>query len=160
MLEARPRHWIGRAWDLFDGGKLVGELLPSFHLENARMRVGFRRFQIRRKRWSAGSWELQHGGKTILSAELTSPFRRRVELRHGGLRVIMTPTGMLRHGFELATPNGERVGVIRRHPWRGRRVTLEMPEDMPREMQVFSLFIATVLWNRAARASSSTSLGT
>ncbi len=71
MLEARPRNLIGRAWDIYSRGRIIGELLPSFHMENARVRIGFRRYRIARKRWAAGKWELHHGGKPILTAELT-----------------------------------------------------------------------------------------
>jgi hypothetical protein len=156
MLQAAPTSWWGSRYAVRDDGEPLTELAFTSLREGGGFTLGGVPYTLRRE-GVAGNFVLQDpSGVAAAQARKESAFRRRFELEHpgGGLRV--ESTSVWGRSYRVLGPEGRQLGEVRwRSFWR-REVDATLPDDLPRHIQVFVLWLVLLMIRRDEAAATST----
>ena len=150
-----PASWF--SWDfrvLDEGGAEVAVIDRHSFRERASFLVGGREHTVRRTSVLHGTFVLEESGRVLAEATKPSSFRRLFELAAGPNRYTLRAVSAMRREFELVS-GGTPVGRIKPVSAFGRKATAEFTSDIPRELQLFVVFLVLVLWKRAQDAAAS-----
>jgi hypothetical protein len=159
MLTARPRSWFSWDFEVFDGDTFVALLDLSWLRERGEMILHERRFEIGREGILSGDFKLWDDGDTVASATKPSVLFRCFVVRFDGHEYTLRARSPLTRRFVLLS--GERVvgSIAPDHPFT-RRMSIDLPDEIPLEVQVFITWLVVILWRRQHNsASSSASAG-
>jgi hypothetical protein len=95
-------------------------------------------------------------GLTVAVAEKPSGWRDNFSLEYGGTRYELRKESPWKSTFVLSRENMGVVGSIRQKFFFGRETSVELPEELPVEVRVFILLLATLMRKRADSAAAST----
>jgi hypothetical protein len=106
-------------------------------------------FNFGREGFLVGPYLLQSPSGTLaLARRRWGTWRERIDLEYAGRVYRLSSPALL--GFICDVHEGElRRGAIYRNGLLARRVTGELPEDWPLPVQVFTIFLALVIWRCA-----------
>jgi hypothetical protein len=158
MLEATSeRSWRGR-FRVTRDDRPVGDLEFRAMGESGAIEVGDQNLTVRREGRMSGAWLLEEhtgGPKVLATAEKPSAWRNSLLLRLPDRpQLRLERPSAWRAIFEL-TEAGRTIGSIRRSGvWRP-RVQVDLPEDLPLRLQLFTLWMALLLYRRDDSAAAS-----
>lgn len=148
---AKPKHMFSWGYDLFIGNELLTTMDVrwlsyggSFCWDDVEYRLG------REGRWS-GDFFISNGNTTIAEAIKTSPFPHRflVSLSIGNSVLSGHPFTRV---FQLKRDEGI-VGEIRPKHILTRHCTIQLPDELCIQEQVFVFWLAVLMWRRSSRMS-------
>lgn len=151
ILEAEPRGW--GSWDavITADGRPVTELKISLFRSRGRFRLDGQEFSIEPSGFFLQSASLTRRGGAIAKAEKTSFFRRDFLITSAGHRMELKSRSWTGREYELLMGN-QRVGLVTRKGFMGRRMSLDFPDDVPAVLQVF---LAYLILSQAKREAAS-----
>jgi hypothetical protein len=156
VLIARPRSLFSRSYSIQDqGGQALAELEISLLKEGAILRHAGKTYRIERESYLSGPWYLKDGHDIVFEAHKPSMMRNRFTTMVKNASLELSPTNILMRRFILVGPDWADLGQIRRVSLWSRRAEVELSDLVPVLAQLFFLFQAIVLWNRADSAAAS-----
>lgn len=157
MLRAVPKSWFSYSFDVFDRtGTRVATADLSNWRENAKLEVGGRRYLARHETWAREFVLEGEDGLIVAMAEKPSGWREIFSLEYGGARYELRKESPWKSAFVLSREGVGVVGSIRQKSFFGRETSVELPEELPVEVRVFILWLATLMRKRADSAAAST----
>lgn len=157
MLRAVRKSWFSYNFDVFDrtGTRVAKADLANWR-ENAKLEVGGRRYLARHETWAREFVLEGEDGLTVVVAEKPSGWRDNFSLEYGGARYELRKESPWRSAFVLSQEGVGVVGSIRQKSFFGMETNVDLPEDLPVEVRVFVLWLATLMRKRADSAAGST----
>ncbi len=138
-------------WDYRIPDASTGPAELSFHYgEHGSLTLGGVPFSINKQGWLSGRWLLEGNGVQCAEATKPSAFSRSFDVRFGESRYVVEAQSAFTRSFEIRSA-GEVVGLIEpRHAFT-RRATITCQSEVPELVQIFSFWLAALLWRRAAK---------
>ena len=151
MLTLIPKSWFSWDFRVTDNSGDVALIDRHWFRESASFSVDGQSFHVRRTSLVRGTFTLQHAGVTVAEAKKPSSFRRAFDITTGADHYRLEAATIFGRAFILSH-DGRAVGDVRPTSFMGRTSTAQFPEQLPREMQLFVVFLVLILWKRAADA--------
>ena len=159
IYTAVPRRWFSWDFVVLDGsGRALAEIDMAVFGERATVAVEGSTYEIAREGLLRGAFLLERSGEVLARAEKPSAFRRLFHVEHAGTRYTMAQRSILRRAFVLRRGDDD-VGTLAPERLIGRRVRVELPDELPVPVAVFVIFLAVLLWKRASRSAGSGAAG-
>jgi hypothetical protein len=155
MLAVTRRSAFSRDYDVRDGIAPVAEFRLSAFGERTDLRVGLDLYQARRTGWINSGFVLERYDREVARADSEGFFRRGYAIRAPGIWATLRQRGFMRSDFGLFVGDTE-VGSIRRTGFWRTTIEASFRPELDRPIQVFLIWIAAILWRRAASAAAST----
>ena len=154
MLTVIPKSWLSWDFHVTEDGQAVALIDRHWFRERASFSVDGKSYDVRRTSVMHGTFVLEHSGRVVAEARKRSAFRRSFDISSGGNRYTLEAVSAFGREFRLLR-GGTPAGRIRPVSMLRRTATAVFPEAMPREVQLFVVFLVLVLWKRAADAAAS-----
>jgi hypothetical protein len=151
MLTLIPKSWFSWDFRVIASSGDVALIDRHWFRESASFSVKGRSFNVRRTSLVRGAFTLEHAGVAVAEAKKPSSFRRAFEITIGADHYRLEAATIFGREFVLSH-DGISVGGVRPNSFFGRTATAQFPERLPREIQLFMVFLVLVLWKRAADA--------
>lgn len=155
IYTAVPRRWL--SWDfrvLEPSGREVAEIDVAVLRERATVQIDGSTYELAREGMLRGAFLLEKSGEVLARAEKPSAFRRLFHIEHAGTHYTMSQRSLLRRAFVLRRGDDE-VGTVAPERFLGRRVRVELPDDLPVPAAVFVIWLAILLWKRSSKSAGS-----
>lgn len=150
MLIARPTGLFTNNYKITDvHGDHVAELAIPLVKEGGRLLMDDKVLRIERESMFSGPWQLKDGNEVLLEAFKVSVIKNRFEMSVKGASLELSPISWTLRGFQLVGPDWSQLGTIKRPSLLSRRVNIKLSDLVPKQAQLFLLFLSVVLWNRA-----------
>lgn len=134
---------------MVENGEAVAYLDRHWIRERASFSLEGSEYAIQRTSVARGTFVLERDGRPIAEAEKPSVFRRAFEVRAGPERWRLEATSLLGREFRVVR-GGLELGTIRPVSVIRREARVELPESVPRPLQIFVACLVLVLWKRRA----------
>jgi hypothetical protein len=153
MLQARPKGRFSWNYTFFDGDVPVAELeIPRFG-SMGKLILEERVFEIGREGLLSGDFFLtEEGGEVVATARKRGFVLRSYEVKIGKASYVLAPGSWFTRKFELL--KGSKV-IGRVHPegfW-SRRAKVDLPPDMPQQIQAYLTWLVFIVWRRQRQSS-------
>jgi hypothetical protein len=153
-LEASPRSVFSSDFIIRSSGRTITTLDMSVWRERAEFELDGATYHMYREGLLVGDFVLDRGGAAIGRATKPSVLRSRFELHVGGYPLELRRTAWFSQRFGLYRGT-EQIGMIRPARLFSRRVLVDLPAEIPLSLQIFTLWLALVMWRRQQRAAAS-----
>jgi hypothetical protein len=147
MLRAEPANWLTRDYKLLRGDLCFAQLGFAWHGTRGEVIVDREVFEVGREGFMSGQFTLSRRGKVHASATKPSALQRRFEVSHEGREYELEARSWFDRKFVLRE-NGCEIGAIRTVQLLSRKAVIDLPPDMPVEVQVFVTWLVLFLWKR------------
>jgi hypothetical protein len=151
MLTLIPKSWFSWDFRVTDNSGDIALIDRHWFREDASFSINGRSFDVRRTSLVRGTFALEHAGVTVAEARKPSSFRRAFDITTATDHYRLEAANIFGRAFVLSH-DGIPVGGVRPTSFIGRSATAQFPERLPREIQLFIVFLVLVLWRRAADA--------
>ncbi len=151
ILTARPTGWISWDFHVLDGEREVTTVDLSRLRERGAFSWDGEQYILHRESALRGVFVLENGGRVLAKAEKASFLSRRFEVTAGHRRMTFRAASPWRRQFVLHH-GARQIGSLRPVRLLARTVTLDFPDDLGVPVKVFLLFLAVIMWRRAAAA--------
>ena len=129
-------------------GQLVGDVSLAFWRERGSIGCAEGEFQVRRES-GFGAFVLEKGGVAVARAEKPGVFGRTFLIEFRGGFYTLKPRGFWRR--EMVLYQGAReIGWIGASGFLTRRSRVNLPDELPPALRLFLVWLAMLLWRRAA----------
>ncbi len=153
MLIARPRRMFSRDYLVSrDDGERVADLDITLLKEGGVLRYDGKTYRIEREGFMQGPWQLKDGAEVVFEAQKPSLVRNRFITVVKNASLELAAQGWALQEFKLVGPDWAQLGRVRRPSLFSRRMDVELSELVPELAQLFFLFQAMVIWQRADAA--------
>lgn len=161
MLRAVRRSWFSYRTEVLDeAGTTVAVIDLSNWRKNAKIEVSGERYLARHEAWSREFvLEREDGQAAVAVAEKPSAWRERFTLTHGGRRYELARESAWKGAFVLLREGAGVVGSVRQRGWFSSEVYVDLPEELPVEVQMLVLWLTLILRRRQEAAASSSAGG-
>jgi len=153
VLTAAPKRWYSWNFEVLDGRRPVADVGVSCWRERGTLQVDGERYDVYREGWASGAFVLESHGEVLARATKPSAFERRLLVWHAG-REYTLRARFLGRQFLLFEGSSE-VGRITPEGLLTRRAQVDLPAELPLPVRVFLVWLAVLMWKRAAAAASS-----
>tara|TARA_R110002096_G_scaffold29509_5_gene88965 strand:- start:34973 stop:35449 length:477 start_codon:yes stop_codon:yes gene_type:complete len=155
-VRAIPQGLFTWNFEIRKADNVVGMTTYRIFGESGELSLGERQFVVERQGPLSGQWRLaQRNGPELAVAQKANAFTRRIEMKWLEAGSVLTMEGVNPWSRTMKiTANGNLLGRIVPDHLFTRKSTLEFGEDVPMEIQLFCLWLAVMLWRRAANNSS------
>jgi len=155
MLDAAPLAWYSSKFKLLRDDREVGVLEPAALSERATFTVKDVTFEFYRE-GLMGDFVLEFEGAALTRADKPSALTRRFVVRVEDQRYVLEAESTFKRAFLFRNEGDEAVlGRIAPKGVLSRRVTTDLPEELPLPVQAFCFWLVLVLWKRADGAAAS-----
>jgi uncharacterized protein YxjI len=154
MLDAIPNSMLSWSYTIYQREEAIAILDAALFRERAEFTIDGCAYSLNRESIFRGTFVLQSNGQVLASAKKSSVFNRRFEVDIDGKILELRPTSIWGRRFELLE-NNRSVGHIGPVGWFTRRATVELPDALPRAVQIFIFWLVLILWRRAASSAAS-----
>ena len=151
MLTVTRRSVFSREFEVHDGIAPVGEFSLSRVGDHSELRVGLDLYEARRIGWINPGFVLKHRDLEVARANPAGVFRQAHEIRTARFAVTLRPRGFFRSDYGLFDGETE-LGWIRRVGFWRSTVEASFAPQIDPPIQIWLLWIATILWRRAEAA--------
>jgi hypothetical protein len=154
MLTATPTSFFKWSYAVSDQGKHVADVTVNWVSESGTMRIGGKSYDLHRQAMLVGAFVAECDGKVIAEAEKPSAFHRRfvVQSTDGEFEVTALSPCTRRFGiYEY----GKRIGEISPKHMFARKATIDLPKEVTLEVQLFTFWLAVLMWRRQQNAAAS-----
>lgn len=148
MLKAIPKSVFSWDFNIYAGNAFVAFLDLSWLREKGTIEIHGCTYEIGREGLMSGDFYLRSNGQTIAKASKPSAFRRSFEVRLEQATYLLAASSMFTRAFKL-NQGGRVVGSIRPSGMFTRKATIQLPEEISLEAQVFITWLVIILWKRA-----------
>lgn len=150
-LTIRPKNWA--SWDFYverDGQRLAFVDL-AWVREAATMEIGGVVCRFYRD-GMLGDFVMEVDGQPVVRADKTSVFTRRFDVLYGERSFVLKPASGLARRF-LLIEDDATIGEIRPKNMFTRKADVDLPADLPAEVQIFIIWLVVIMWQRTAKSS-------
>lgn len=156
MLRAVRKSWFSYRTEVLDGaGATVAVIDLSNWRENATIEVAGRRYLARHRTWAKEFVLEDESGRAVATAEKPSAWRERFLFVLGERRYELARGSAWGGTFVVSRAGAGVVGSVRQKGWFSSEVYVELPEELPVEVQMLILWLTMVLRRRQEAASGS-----
>lgn len=153
MLRAIPKGWWTLDYELFDGERPVGQIEFKFGSEDAIITIGSDEFLVRSEGWIGRTYFLEtRGGQQLASAEkplFSSGYTLTVNNRTYSLERDL---GFMNPNYSIVDGTGA-IGSITPDSILSHKSTIELPANIPLQMQAFIFLLVAMTWKSSSDAS-------
>ena len=154
MLRAVRKNWFSNDTEIFDeGGGLVATIDLSNWRENAKLEVVGKRYLARHETWNREFLLEGEDGQVVAVAEKPSAWMGRFSLEYEGWRYELANESAWGSAFVLSREGVGIVGSIRQTRLFGSEMAVDLPEELPIEVQMLVYWLTMILRRRQAAAS-------
>lgn len=146
-LTARPR-FLSWDHDILDGAERVARLDVAWIRERGRIEIRGMTYEIGRRGVVNPVFYLLEEGRTLVEARKPRWYRRRFEIEVGSRHYELAARSVFRRSFDLRF-EGDVVGTIAPRGIFTRKIRIDLPDELPIELQVFMTWLVVILWRRA-----------
>ena len=155
MLIAESTNWLGSRYAVREDGEPLTELSLRNLREGGDCTLGGVPYTLRRE-GAAGDFVMQEpGGVEAARARKPSAFKRRFELRYPAGTLRVESASGWGKSYRVLGADGGQIGEVRRRSLWRRQVDAALPDEVPRHVQVFVLFLVLLMLRRDEAAGSS-----
>ncbi|MEM9379132.1 MAG: hypothetical protein AAGB93_04210 [Planctomycetota bacterium] len=148
MLRVRPSAWWADRATVEDENGVLTRVRTSSWKEAAAFELDGRPYTVRRVGWP-GVFTLRREGQEVATARRLSWFNSRIELTVEGATYGLKLRSLFRSEYVLSR-RGRRIGSVRLTSWWTRRAEADFPDEIPRDVQVFAIWLVLAMWKRAS----------
>jgi hypothetical protein len=147
MLRAIPESLLSWTFSLWDGNQKVGEANFDWFKHTGRLKAGDATYQVDPGACGNGPYRLLRGNQVISEAQEVRRFLRNgYVVAYGERQYELKATSLLGRGFEVRE-GGKCVGRIEPEGAVTRRTRARLPEELPLEVRMFMVGVASVAWD-------------
>ena len=151
MLQLVPESWLTWNFDVLENDHQVAQIRTSTLPESGTFSIQGSDYRAYREGMFSGEFFLESDGQTIARAQKPSAFVNTFEIRHADRSYTLKKESFVGRSFVLLQGDLE-VGSIRRESLLNRKAAVSLPDNMPRPVQVFVMWLTIILWRREANA--------
>ena len=151
MLTVAPKHWSSWDFTVAEGSQAVADIDISWWREKGALTVQGVGYRVYRERAMSGNFILESAAAVVARAQKPSAFHRAFTIDHEGRQYTLRAPSLFRRGFELLDGN-RTIGSLSPEGAFTRRATANLPSTLPLDVRVFVIWLAIILWKRAADA--------
>jgi hypothetical protein len=151
VLQLVPQGWLGWNFDVLDNGHKIAEIKTSTLPESGKLSIEGASYRAWREGMFSGDFFLGSEVQTIASAQKPSAFRSSFNITHFDKSYTLKKESLVGRSFILLEGDRE-AGSIRPEGILTRKATVSLPEEIPRPVQLFVIWLAILLWRREANA--------
>lgn len=151
MFTLTPRSVFNWDFDVARDGARVGLIASNWASETGRLEFEGRAYVLGREGSWSGAFFVAHGGGRVATAEKPSAFARRFECAFGAERAVWRAESAFGRAFVFER-DGRVAGALTPASVFNRVCTLELPADLPGEVQLFLAWLALLQWRRAQQS--------
>ena len=154
MFDVAPDGWSWSRYSVRRDGQVVARLTFRAMREAGDIVVDGERHEVRRERAGGGRWLLRPviegaPGRAVAVAEKPSAWRHRFVVRAPGRSTalhVQRPSA-LRRTYEVREAD-RVIGRLRQVSMWRRRISVDLPDDLPPQVQVFVVWLVLLLFRR------------
>ncbi len=151
MLQLVPESWLTWNFDVLENDQQVAQIKTSTLPESGTFSILGSDYRAYREGMFSGEFFLESDGQTIARAQKPSAFVNTFEIQHADRSYTLKKESFVGRSFVLLQGDLE-VGSIRRESLLNRKAAVSLPDNMPRPVQVFVMWLTIILWRREANA--------
>ena len=155
MLQLIPQGWFGWNFDVLDNDRKLAEIKTSTLPESGTISLDGASYRACREGMFSGEFFLESDGQTIARADKPSAFRSSFDITYFDRSYTLKKESLVGRSFILLEGDRE-AGSIRPEGLLTRKATVSLPEEMPRPVQLFVVWLAILLWRRESSAGAAT----
>jgi hypothetical protein len=147
MLRAIPESLLSWTFSLWDGDQKVGEANFDWFKRTGRLKAGDATYRVDPGAGGNGPYRLLRGDQVISEAQEVRRFLRNgYVVAYGERQYEFKATSLLGRGFEVRE-GGKSVGRIEPEGVVTRRTQAWLPQELPLEVRMFMVGVASVAWD-------------
>ena len=148
MLHIEPLRWFSWDFTVDRDGRQVAELDISWWRERGELLVDGAAYTVVREGLISSDFRMTApDGRVVATASKPSLFRRRFDVVFGGHTVTLQARSAWGRTMDVLL-DGRSAGSITPAGVWTRRASADLPDTLPRPVQVFVLWLAVLLWKR------------
>jgi hypothetical protein len=151
MMEAVPKGWFGRYFELHHHRRPIATLDVSAWREGAKIEIGGKLHQFKRERMFGGAFLLQRGDEVLARATKPSALKKVFELEVDGRSFTFKRLSGFRREFGLFAGN-QHIGGVAPVAWYTNRSVIRVPDNWSAAVQAFVFWLALISWKREQAA--------
>ena len=152
MLTAVPKNWLFWDYELFDERGLAAALDLSGLPEAGTLSIRGNTYEMGREGLVSGAFFLRYQGQVLASATIPGFLLRSYEVVVSPRAYRLEAVWPIMRRFDLHA--GDRIaGTVRPVRVFSSKVSIELPDDIPLETQLFIAWLVLLQWKRAFRQS-------
>lgn len=152
VLEAIPQSWFSQVFNVLENGVVVAQINPSGWREKGVLSVGDSNYHASSEGWIRDQFLLSLNTKHIAVAERAGGWLSPVfDVKYGDELDKLT-SSWFKSSYTIQR-NGQEIGSITPTGILARRVTARFPDDLPRPVQIFIIWVTNILRARSADVS-------
>jgi hypothetical protein len=151
MLTAKPQSWLNWDFTLVRNGESLADIDLSFWREKGGFTVADTSYRTYREGLLSGAFILEANGAVVARAHKPSAWTRRLVIDFDGTELELRPQSAFGRGFQLVR-NGRAIGSLVPQGFLSRRISIELPDDLPLPIRTFLVWLVVMLWRRDANA--------
>jgi hypothetical protein len=155
VLRLVPQGWLAWNFDVLENDRPVAEIKTSSLPESGTLTIDGSSFRAYREGLLSGEFFLESEGQTIARAQKPSAFLNSFEIQHSDRSYTLKKESFVGRAFVLFEGDRE-VGSIRPEGFLSRKAAVSLPEEMPKPVQIFVMWLTILLWRREANAGATT----
>lgn len=152
MLQLTPQGWLGWNFDVLADGNKIAEIKTSTLPESGTLSLDGASYRACREGMFSGDFFLESDGQTIARAQKPSAFLSSFNITHIDRNYTLKKESFFGRSFILLEGDRE-AGSIRPEGILTRKATVSLPEEMPKPVQLFVIWLAILLWRRESDSS-------
>lgn len=149
MLRAEPQHWYSWDYTVYADGTPIADLDLALARETAEVSIGEEVCTFARERRLGGAFLLEIDGTPLVEARKPSALYRTFEVIYYERQYTLRAVSALKRTFVLQQAD-ETLGTIYPDHVFSRKMTVDLPEEMPLALRVFIAWLVILMWKRQA----------
>lgn len=153
-LKLVPQNPFSWSFDVTQNNASIAQVLHTFSLnEKATLNLPGATCQAYREHFMGGDYILEEHGQPLARARKLSAFSSAFQLTCPGHSYALKKESLFCRTFVLMEDD-RQVGIIKPEGVFTRKADVSLPDEMPRPVQIFVLWLVLVLWKRDSEAGS------
>lgn len=148
MLKVVPNSFCSWSFRVEDFEGAVEQIDMAWVREHAEVTIGDDRYRVTKTAPFGGGFEMTRDGQVVASAGKRMMVRT-FDVQAGERHFELSALSIFGRAFGLFE-NGQQIGTMSPVSMWGRTARADFPDDIPRDVQVFLIWLVLILWRRAA----------
>jgi len=148
MLRAEPTGWFAWNYKILRGDLCFARIDVDWARPRGEVTIDREVYEVAREGLMSGAFVMSRRGQVLASAIKPSVFQRRFEIDHDGSSYVLESRSSFLRKFVVLGADGREIGAVRPVRLLSRKAIVDMPPDMPLELQVFLTWLVLVMWKR------------
>jgi hypothetical protein len=150
MLTCLPQSPCSWNFRILGASAGPGSVAFNFFTEQGGITLGGAEFAVRKHGPLSGHWTLEQEGRCITDARKPNALLRSFDLVADGVHLRLCASSPFTRSYEILS-DGRPLGTIRpAHPFT-RRAFIDCASEVPEIVQLFSFWLAVLMWRRQAQ---------